>query len=162
MRRLRAVIPPGSSVLDFGGADVNGSYRPLFADCHYTSLDYEGADINVTGRDWPIADGAFDAVISGQALEHDEFFWVTMQNVARVLRPGGHAILIVPSAGPIHRYPVDCYRFYPDSMAALAQWAQLELLQVATDDSCQWRDVAGVFRKPLNGDETQAPPPAPA
>jgi SAM-dependent methyltransferase len=153
MARLRACIAPGSSVLDVGGAVVqptHASYRTLFKDCRYTSLDFAGADINVTGYDWPIADGAFDAVISGQALEHDGMFWRTMTNVARVLRPGGHAILIVPSAGEVHRHPVDCYRFYPDSMAALAEWSNLQLVTTDWDLSGanQWRDLAGVFRKP--------------
>lgn len=153
MARLRACIAPGSSVLDVGGAVVqstHASYRTLFEDCRYKSLDFAGADINVTGYDWPIEDATFDAVVSGQALEHDKFFWLTVANVARVLRPGGHAILIVPSAGEVHRHPVDAYRFYPDSMAALAEWAGLTLLDTDWNLSGenQWRDLAGVFRKP--------------
>jgi SAM-dependent methyltransferase len=148
MAKLRACIAPGSKVLDVGGADVNGSYRPLFGDCTYTSLDFENADIIVTGYEWPIDDGAFDAVISGQALEHDGMFWVTTRNIARVLRPGGRAILIVPSTGPVHRHPVDCYRFLPDSMKALATWARLKLVSVERLDNSQWRDLGAVFAKP--------------
>ncbi len=148
MARLRACVPSGSSVLDVGGADVNGSYRPLFADCRYTSLDFENADIVVSGYDWPIADAAFDAVISGQALEHDGMFWLTLQNIARVLKPGGHAILIMPSAGAVHRYPVDCYRFLPDSLKAMAKWSGLELLGQSWDHESKWRDLGGVFRRP--------------
>lgn len=148
MATLRECIPSGSAVLDVGGADVNGSYRTLFGDCSYTSLDFQGADVNVTGYEWPLADESFDAVISGQALEHDRFFWLTMQNIARVLKPGGHAILIVPSAGPVHRHPVDCYRFLPDSMRALAEWAGLNLVRREWDTESHWRDLAGVMRKP--------------
>lgn len=147
MERLRACIQPGSSVLDVGGADVNGSYSPLFKDCKYTSLDHAGADINVTGYDWPIADEAFDAVISGQALEHDGWFWLTLQNIARVLKPTGHAIVIVPQVGMVHRYPVDCYRFLPDSMEALARWAKLTLVETSSDDESRWKDLGAVFRK---------------
>lgn len=148
MRELRACVPSGSRVLDVGGADVNGSYRPLFPDCSYTSLDFHGADINVTGYTWPIGDAMFDAVISGQALEHDGQFWLTMTNMARVLRPGGFLILIVPSAGAVHRYPVDCYRFLPDSLKALAAWSGLELVGHKWDLESNWRDLGGVFRKP--------------
>jgi SAM-dependent methyltransferase len=147
MQKLRPCIASGSRVLDVGGADVNGSYRPLFADCAYTSLDFKNADIVVTGREWPIEDGAFDAVISGQTLEHDEFFWLTMQSIARVLRPGGHAIVIVPSAGAVHRHPVDCYRFLPDSMDALGKWAGLQVLGKSWSDEGPWRDLGAVFRK---------------
>jgi SAM-dependent methyltransferase len=147
MEMLRACISPGSSVLDVGGADLNGSYRPLFADCKYSSLDRANADIIVTGYDWPIADEVFDAVISGQTLEHDGWFWVTMQNIARVLKPGGHAIIIVPAAGEVHRYPVDCYRFLYDSMDALARWAKLELVETQSEKEGKWRDLGAVFRK---------------
>jgi SAM-dependent methyltransferase len=147
MSELRACIPAGARVLDVGGADVNGSYRPLFGDCTYTSLDYQNADIIVTGYDWPLADESFDAVISGQTFEHDGWFWVTMQNIARVLKPGGHAIIIAPSAGGVHRHPVDCYRFLPDSMAALARWAGLTLLGTRWDSESKWRDLGAVFRK---------------
>lgn len=147
MEQLRVCIPAGSSVLDVGGADVNGSYRALFTDCQYTSLDYRNADIVVTGYDWPLEDESFDAVISGQALEHDGWFWLTMKNIARVLKRGGHAVIIVPSKGEIHRYPVDCYRFLPDSMSALARWAELKLLGTKWDKDSKWRDLGAVFQK---------------
>lgn len=147
MAKLRTHVPPGSSVLDVGGADVNGSYRPLFEDCKFTSLDHANADINVTGYEWPIADETYDAVISGQTLEHDGWFWLTMQNIARVLKPNGHAIVIVPQAGKVHRYPVDCYRFLPDSMEALARWAKLAVVEMSSDNESKWKDLGAVFRK---------------
>jgi SAM-dependent methyltransferase len=147
MRELRACIPAGASVLDVGGANVNGSYRTLFDDCRYTSLDLENADIIVKGYDWPIEDESFDAVISGQTLEHDPQFWRTVQNMARVVRRGGHIILIVPSTGPVHRHPVDCWRFLPDSMAGLAKWAALQLVKVEWSSEGQWRDLAAVMRR---------------
>ncbi|MDO9191143.1 MAG: methyltransferase type 11, partial [Sulfurimicrobium sp.] len=60
-----------------------------------------------------------------------------------------------PSRGPEHRYPVDCWRYYPDGYAALAKYGGLELLEVNTDwdpssdlDSAPWGDTVGVFRKP--------------
>jgi hypothetical protein len=87
--------------------------------------------------------------VSGQALEHDRWFWVTMRNIARVLRPGGVAALIVPSAGPVHRHPVDCYRFYPDAMAAMASWAGLTVLEQRQGDNQPWRDVGAVLKKPV-------------
>ena len=62
--------------------------------------------------------------------------------------------LIAPSRGPEHRYPVDCWRFYPDGFHALAKLGRLELLEVGTDwephpepDSAPWGDTVGVFRK---------------
>jgi SAM-dependent methyltransferase len=97
-------------------------------------------------------------VISGQALEHIEFFWLTMLEISRILKPGGLCCLIAPSAGPEHRFPVDCWRFYRDGMAALGKWAGFEILASETgdavaentfsDDSELWRDSMLVARQP--------------
>lgn len=38
-----------------------------------------------------------------------------------------------PSSGPEHRYPVDCWRFYPDGMRAFAKIARLHCIEVYTD-----------------------------
>jgi SAM-dependent methyltransferase len=72
-----------------------------------------------------------------------------MQNISRVMKPGGIAVLIVPSAGPVHRHPVDCYRFYPDALDALGSWAGLKLIERKWADNQPWRDLAGVFLKPI-------------
>ncbi len=55
--------------------------------------------------------------------------------------------LSVPSRGPVHRFPVDCWRFYPDSMAALARYGKVKLLDTCTSGSARWGDIVGVFQK---------------
>jgi hypothetical protein len=66
--------------------------------------------------------------------------------MARVLAADGVMVVIAPSAGPIHSYPVDCYRFYPDSFRALARLSNLELVELRHDDRGPWNDLIGVFR----------------
>jgi hypothetical protein len=44
--------------------------------------------------------------------------------IQRVLKPEGLFYLNAPSNGTYHRYPVDCWRFYPDSGVALSHWGQ--------------------------------------
>lgn len=141
------------SVLDFGGANVNGSYRDIFVD---PKIDYVAADlVTAEGVDIvlhdpyhiPVADGVFDLVISGQTLEHCEFFWRAFQEMVRVVKDDGFIFLIAPSSGPIHRYPVDCYRFFPDSYAALAKHAECRLLACWLDERGPWNDLVGVFGK---------------
>lgn len=152
------------SVLDIGSYDVNGSYRPLF---NQPGWRYRGVDLaagpNVdivleTPYRLPLPSGSADLVVSGQAFEHVEYFWLAWLELVRVLKPGGMIFLIAPSRGPEHRYPVDCWRFYPDGYSALAKYAGLELLEAHTDwepdsdgESAAWGDTVGVFRKPRMG-----------
>lgn len=151
------------TVYDIGSQDVNGSYRPLFDP---PGWQYHGVDLaagpNVdfvcpSPYRLPIASNSADLIISGQAFEHVEFFWLSWLEIVRALKPCGMIFLIAPSRGPEHRYPVDCWRFYPDGYAALAKYANLELLEVRTDwdpdpdlESRAWGDTVGVFRKPYS------------
>jgi SAM-dependent methyltransferase len=141
------------SLLDVGAADVNGSYRNVFTD---TKIDYRGADlVAAEGVDIvlddpyhiPVPDREFDIVISGQMLEHCEFFWLAFQDMVRVVKDDGFIFLIAPSAGPIHRYPVDCYRYYPDSFAAIAKYTKCHLHACWLDERGPWNDLVGVFSK---------------
>ena len=141
------------TVLDIGGADVNGSYRPIFNDPRfkYLSADLvDGPEISIVLEDpykLPLDDASVDVVLSGQMLEHCEFFWLSFAEMIRVLRPGGYLFLIAPSAGPIHRHPVDCYRFYPDAYRALARYANCRLVEVWCDERGPWNDLVGVFTR---------------
>ena len=103
----------------------------------------------------PLPDASVDVVLSGQMLEHCEFFWLAFQEMVRLMKPEGFIFLIAPSAGPIHRYPVDCYRFYPDAYHALAKLAGCHLQAVWRDERGPWQDLVGVFRR-------SPPPPLPA
>ena len=66
----------------------------------------------------------------------------------RVLGPHGVLYLNVPSNGAFHRYPVDCWRFYPDSGRALARWGQrngLDCLLLESYTSAQQQDLWNDF-----------------
>jgi SAM-dependent methyltransferase len=148
------------SVVDIGSYDVNGTYRTLFdaENWAYHGIDLEagpGVDtVLKSPYSLPFRSGSVDLVISGQAFEHVEYFWMSWLEMVRVLKPGGRIFLIAPSRGPEHRYPQDCWRFYPDGYRALARYAGCELVEVTTDwephpdpGSSAWGDTVGVFRK---------------
>lgn len=164
MERLveqHATAAVAANIYDLGSFDVNGSYRPLFnrPGWRYRGIDLEaGPNVDIVLQDayrLPLAGNSADIFLSGQAFEHIPYFWITFLEIARVLKPGGLFFLVAPSRGPEHRYPVDCWRFYPDGYQALARYAGLELVEVQTDwqpdpaaDSAPWGDTVGVFRKP--------------
>ncbi|HRQ57824.1 MAG TPA: methyltransferase domain-containing protein [Azoarcus taiwanensis] len=154
-------------ILDVGAMDVNGSYRPLFdeAGWHYRGADLEpGRNVDIVLTD-PyrfdgVASGSLDVVVSGQALEHMPRFWMFFLEVFRCLKPGGLCCIIAPAGGYEHRYPVDCWRFYPDGMIAAAEYARLRPIEVFTDwtprdgypdDSKVWQDTVLIAEKPEIG-----------
>ncbi len=151
---------PTLNVIDIGSYDVNGSYKPMFDrdGWTYTGVDLTaGPNVDVVLSSpyrLPFASYSVDVIVSGQAFEHVEFFWLTWLEMARVLKPGGVIFLLAPSRGPEHRYPQDCWRFYPDGYRALAAYRDLEMVSVTTDwaehaepDSAPWGDTVGVFRQ---------------
>jgi SAM-dependent methyltransferase len=150
------------SIVDIGSADVNGSYRSYFEGelYEYTGLDLQpgpGVDLTLCNPyEYPLADNCADIVLSGQMMEHCEFFWVAFKEMARIVKRDGYVVVIAPSAGPIHRFPVDCYRFYPDGLRALAKWAGCHVVDVWLDNRGPWNDVVGVFSPDvIPGDERQ-------
>jgi SAM-dependent methyltransferase len=105
-----------------------------------------------------------DVVICGSVFEHVPFFWASSLEVARVLRPGGLWFLTVPSRGHKHT-DVDCWRYYPDGIRAIAAASRLTLLESHTHfppmteqsrhdyaridiDNDYWGDTVAVFQKP--------------
>ena len=150
-------------ILDLGSQDFNGSYRSLFENppWRYVGLDMApGKNVDVVLRDpyhWrEIEAENADVIVSGQTFEHTEFFWLSMREIARALKVGGLLCLIAPSAGDEHRYPVDCWRVYPDGLRALARYAGLETVEAWTQwedrpqydsESNKWHDSILVARK---------------
>lgn len=145
---------PPFVALDVGSMNLNGSYRELLpTNCKYIGLDLEagrGVDLVVSSPyHWSeLEDSSIDLVMSGQAFEHIKFFWLTMQEIHRVLKPNGLCFLIAPSSGPVHSYPVDCWRFYADGMRALAEYVDMDVLDAGTNQHAHtWKDSYLVCRK---------------
>jgi O-antigen biosynthesis protein len=157
-------FPNGTiKVLDVGRCGVNGTYKEIFADKNrfeYIGLDLQpGPNVDYVPQDpygWSgLEDESFDIIVSGQAFEHIEFPWLTIVEIAKKLKHNGLACLVAPSRGPEHKYPVDCWRYYPDGFRALAKWAGLEVLDAKTswgasgftDGSDQWGDTFCILYK---------------
>lgn len=156
---FNAQIAPAAVIVEVGSAIIGNSpsYRTIFHDQSYVYIGLDVAPacgVHLVVKDpynWSeLDDGSVDLVISGQALEHVERPWLTMCVIARILKPGGLCCMIAPSKGREHKHPLDCYRFLPDGMRALAEYAGLEVLQCDVDEepSSTWGDCCVVSRKP--------------
>ena len=146
-------------VVEIGSQDVNGSLRSVAPSrFEYIGVDFvEGKGVDFVLQDpyqLPFVSDFADIVLSSSCFEHSEMFWITFMEIMRILKPHGLLYLNVPSNGSFHRYPVDCWRFYPDSGRALVSWAQRNSVNAALLESyisdqekAIWNDFVGVFIK---------------
>ncbi len=117
------------TIVEIGSQDVNGSLREVSpAGVRYVGLDFaQGKGVDIVIEDpyhLPLENASADVVVSSSCFEHSEFFWLVFLEAMRVLRKGGVFYLNAPSNGFYHRWPVDCWRFYPDSGHAMVSWAR--------------------------------------
>jgi SAM-dependent methyltransferase len=146
----------------------HATHRALLTaiDHEYLGVDIKpGANVNVVMKKpyrIPLKTNSVDVAISGQVFEHIAFPWVSFYELSRVVKPGGYIFLTAPSRGHVHDV-WDCWRYFPDSMRALAAITRMELREVHSDLSptprrridytslnpwTYWGDTVGVFRKP--------------
>lgn len=135
-------------VLDVGALDINGSYRDLFQHWRYVGADRNpGKNVDVIlGDKWQWKAGSFDAVISGQTLEHVEDDVAVVGEMVRVLKKGGNCCIIVPSAGPKHNEP-DYRRYTEESLSGLMEGAGLKIIECYKVFVPLWFDIVAIGRK---------------
>jgi SAM-dependent methyltransferase len=161
----------GDKVLEVGSRAEDGmpiTYRTMLKQLdikvEYNGMDLkDGNNVDFVVKDeynWTeIKDNTYDIVICGQVLEHSEFFWLLFKELIRALKHGGYLCVIVPIKCKIHRFPVDCWRFLPDGMRALAKYADVRLLKafcktpvyewdIDAEGRLSPNDTVGIFKKP--------------
>ena len=149
----------GLQIVDLGAQDICGSLRSVAPPGNnFIGVDFapgKGVDVVITDPySLPFEDNSIDICVSSSCFEHAEFFWLCFNETLRDLKPYGLFYLNVPSNGAFHRFPVDCWRFYPDSGVALQNWGrrngyQVLLLESFTGVQQQdiWNDFVAVFLK---------------
>ena len=148
------------TIVEIGSQDVNGSLRDVAPpESRYIGLDFvkgKGVDIVIDDPyNLPLPDASVSAIVSSSCFEHSEFFWLVFLEAMRVLKEDGVFYLNAPSNGIFHRYPSDCWRFYPDSGHALAAWGKrngyntllLESFTGQRSNEGIWNDFVAVFLK---------------
>jgi SAM-dependent methyltransferase len=67
--------------------------------------------------------GRFDTAVCHQVLEHVRDPLAAARELARIVKPGGTAIVSVPHLSRRHELPHDYFRFTPEGLSALLQAA---------------------------------------
>lgn len=126
LSRLMEQRGPFHKILDVGSMNVmGGRIDDLFRDkagVEYTGLDMRTGDnvdlvINAHDIKKHLKKQTFDLVLCFDTLEHDDKFWLTVENMRWVLKRGGWLMIGVPSRFcPEHDHPRDYWRFMPQTM----------------------------------------------
>lgn len=137
-------------IIEVGSADpttnntLNATYRKMFVNdgWEFYGLDlHPGNGVDIVSSDpyhYPIEDGTYDVVVSGQTAEHVEDIFAWIKECSRILKKDGLMCIIAPWKWGYHPHPLDCWRFMRDGMRyLLSAKAGLQVLNVyEKDDDC--------------------------
>jgi SAM-dependent methyltransferase len=135
-------LPPLRSVIEFGGRDVNGSVRPLFAVAEtYVSIDrIPGPGVDVVGDALSyVPVELVDCVVCCEVLEHTPHARELVQHAMDCLKPGGVFIMTCATVGRLPHStvtggPLLGNEFYANVEASdLASW--LPDATISVDDN---------------------------
>lgn len=134
---IGASLSPNMRVLDAGAGE--GRFRPELAHTRYVGIDLAVGDI-----DWdydnldvisdlfrvPFAQGSFDAAVCFQVLEHVSEPQRVLQEIGRVLKPGGTFFLSAPQSWHQHQKPHDYYRYTSFGLRYLVEESGMEIRSI--------------------------------
>lgn len=133
MKILPSIV--SGQVLDAGAGNLTskvllkqfaGKYESMDITRHCEEIDFLGdiQDMNF------IPDGKYDVVYSSQVLEHVPRPWDAVDEIFRIVKPGGCAIITVPHLSALHEEPHDYYRYTPYSLNFLLSSAGFNNVRV--------------------------------
>ena len=104
MSELSGRLPAGGVVLDLGCGPRDQAVCFDYLGFKYVGIDYcsEAADLLADAHSLPFSDGAFDCVFSYAVLEHLRNPFLGIDEISRVLVPGGWYIGTVSQGEPFH------------------------------------------------------------
>ena len=95
------------------------------------TLEEEGFEcIQGDGCAMPFEDNNFDTVLNIQVLEHVIHPHKMIQEIHRVLNPGGYAIFLIPQTSVLHELPHHYYNFTRFWIEASMKESHLEIVEI--------------------------------
>ena len=145
VQHFAEATPPGARVLDAGAGEAG--HRRYFSTQRYCGVDsgvgdasWDYSRLNAVGDlcRLPFAEDVFDAAINIVTLEHVPEPARVVDEIARVLKPGGRLLLIAPHEWEEHQQPHDYFRYTRHGLRYLMERAAFAEIQI--------QPVGGFFR----------------
>ena len=124
---VSASLPVSEPVYEFGSLQVPGQegfadLRPLFPSMEYVGCDMRagvGVDKIVNLQDIDLPSESVGTVLCIDTLEHVEDPRKALEEIHRILKPEGMAVISSVMNFRIHDYPYDYWRFTPEAFKSL-------------------------------------------
>jgi SAM-dependent methyltransferase len=106
-------------------------YKEFFGAKEHIGIDWPNSlhrmDVEVfaSGEALPFVDNSFDTVLCTELIEHLKDPQVAVQEMARVLKPGGYLILSAPFVHELHEQPFDFFRYTALGLCSVVERAGL-------------------------------------
>ncbi len=135
-------LPIAEPIYEFGSYQVAGQQgfadlRPVFPGKQYVGCDMRpgpGVDQVLDLHNIDLPDSAAATVLCLDTLEHVEYPHRAVEEIYRILKPGGIAVISSVMKFPIHDYPHDYWRFTPEAFKSLLKPFSQAYVDSAGDD----------------------------
>lgn len=122
-----STLPIEEPIYEFGSLQVPGQegfadLRPLFPGREYVGADMRegtGVDKVLDLHDIDLPSESVGTVLCLDTLEHVEDPRKALEEIQRILKPQGIAVISSVMCWPIHDYPFDYWRFTPEALKSI-------------------------------------------
>jgi len=124
---VAATLPIRGPICEFGALQVPGQegfadLRPYFPQKEYLGADMRegpGVDKLLDLHDIDLPSESIGTVLCFDTLEHVEYPHRALEQIHRILKPDGIAVISSVMDFPIHDYPYDYWRFTPEAFKSI-------------------------------------------
>lgn len=127
VRAVSETLPILEPIYEFGSFQVTGqeelaNLRSFFQGMKYVGADLRdgpGVDVVLNVHNIDLPSESVGTILCLDTLEHVEYPRKAIDELSRILKPGGMLVISSSMDFPIHDFPYDFWRFTPDGFKSL-------------------------------------------